>query len=52
MTAETPNVVVYGATLNIASELTSGRVKHGAEMGRYLRVFVNVEEAIRNTYTH
>jgi hypothetical protein len=28
----------YVATVNIASELTSGRIKHGAKMSRNLRV--------------
>jgi hypothetical protein len=38
MTAAIPNVEAYVATVNVASELTSGRIKHGAEMSRNLRV--------------
>jgi hypothetical protein len=33
-----PTVEAYVATVNIASELTSGKIRHGAEMIRNLRI--------------
>jgi hypothetical protein len=34
MTAAIPTVEAYVATVNVASELSSGRIRHGAEMSR------------------
>jgi hypothetical protein len=38
MTSAIPTVEAFVVTLNIASELSSGRIKHGAEMSRNLGV--------------
>jgi hypothetical protein len=38
MTVAIPTFEAYVATVNIASELTSGRIMHGAEMSPNLRV--------------
>jgi hypothetical protein len=38
MTAAIPNVEASVATVNVTFELTSGRIKHGAEISRNLRV--------------
>jgi hypothetical protein len=38
MTVAIPDVEAYVATVNVASELTSGRIKHGAGMSWKLRV--------------
>jgi hypothetical protein len=38
MIAAIPTLEAFVVTVNVASELTSGRIRHGAEMGRSLRV--------------
>jgi hypothetical protein len=38
MTAAIRNVKASVATVNAASELSSGRIRHGAEMSRNLRI--------------
>jgi hypothetical protein len=38
MTAAIPIGVVSAATVEVASEMTTGRIRHTAEMSRYLRV--------------
>jgi hypothetical protein len=38
MTVAIPNVEASEATVNVASELTSERIRHGAELSRNLRV--------------
>jgi hypothetical protein len=38
MIAAIPTDEAFVATVNVASELTSGRIRHGAEMSRNLRV--------------
>jgi hypothetical protein len=38
MVAAVPTIEAFIATVNVASELASGRIRHGAEMSRNLRV--------------
>jgi hypothetical protein len=38
MTAAIPTVEAFVATVNVTSEPTSGRIRHGVEMSRNLRV--------------
>jgi hypothetical protein len=38
MSAAIPTAEAYVATVNVASEPTSGKIRHGAEMSRNLRV--------------
>jgi hypothetical protein len=45
MTAAIPTVETSVATVNVASEPTSGRIMHGAEMSRNLRVSKNSKQA-------
>jgi hypothetical protein len=45
MTVAIPNVEAFVATLNVASEPTSGRMRHGVGMSRNLRVSKASEHA-------
>jgi hypothetical protein len=38
MSAAIPTIEAFVATVNVVSELTSGRIRHGAKMSRNLRV--------------
>jgi hypothetical protein len=51
MTVAIPIVEVYIATVNVASELTSEKIKHGAEMSRNLRVSKASKHAGVNSVT-
>jgi hypothetical protein len=48
MTHAIPGVEACVATVNIASELTFGRIMHGAKMSRYLRVSKASKQASAN----
>jgi hypothetical protein len=48
MTDAIPNDEAFVATVNIASELTPGRIRHGADMSRNLRVSKASKQACVN----
>jgi hypothetical protein len=48
MTAVIPTSEAYVVTVKVASELTSGRIRHGAEISRSLKVFKASKKAGAN----